>query len=265
MPTGKRFRLPARALRRGAALALLALLAVPAAAGAESTVAQVKDGFLRIDGVPATPSMVELRYRLAAEAGFGGVSDRFVIRDDGGVVALGGDCASIDPTRVSCDARPVNSIVAALGDLDDVLAFNSSQGDGVPRRYATDLRGQTGDDVIKGGVGDDLLRGGAGRDSLAGWSGNDLIFGGSSVDGLIGYAGDDTLNGEGGRDVLFGQKGNDLMFGGPQNDILLARDGTRDPQIVCGPGKRQQAFTDRHDPRPRRCTQPRPKNSKKKN
>ncbi len=225
---------------------------------------QVRDGRLRIDGIPATPSMVEIRYRTAAEAGFGGVSDRFVVRDEGGATPLGGDCASIDPTRVSCDARPITSISAALGDFDDVLALNSSEGDGVPRRYGTDLRGQTGDDVIKGGIGDDVIRGEAGRDSLAGWSGDDLIFGGPSVDGLIGFAGDDTLNGDQGRDVLFGQKGRDLMFGGPQNDILLARDGFRDPQLVCGPGKRQRAFTDRHDPRPRRCTQPKPKGKRKK-
>jgi hypothetical protein len=263
-----RSRLRANGRRSAAACALMAALALPSVAGAESTVqvgaGKFNAGQLRIDGIPGTPSAVEVRYRLAAEAGFGGVSDRFVVEDTSGAQAAGGDCAPIDATTISCDARPVIAILAALGDGDDVLVLNAGKGDGVPRRYATDLRGQVGADVIRGGNGDDLIRGEAGRDVVAGWSGDDLLFGGPGADGLIGFSGDDTLNGDKGRDALFGQKGRDAMFGGPQNDVLLARDGFRDPHISCGPGKRQRAVIDRRDPRPTRCLQPRPKGKKKK-
>ena len=256
---GRRFAAPVPLMT--ALLALCALVA-PAWAAADSTVVQVNAGKLRIDGVPGTPTAAEVRYRTAAEAGFGGVSDRFVVQDAGGALPLGADCAAIDPITVSCDARPVISIVAALGDGDDVLVVNAGKGDGVPRRYSAVLRGQSGADVLRAGLADDVLRGEQGRDVLAGWSGDDVLFGGNGADGLIGFTGNDTLNGDKGRDALFGQKGRDLMFGGPQNDVLLARDGFRDPQIVCGPGKRQQAVTDRRDPRPRGCSQPESKGKK---
>ena len=154
------------------------------------------------------------------------------------------------------------SISAALGDGDDVMVINAGKGDGVPFRYSAVLRGQIGADVLRGGLADDVLRGEKGRDVVAGWAGDDLLFGGNGSDGLIGFTGDDVLNGDKGRDALFGQKGRDRMFGGPQNDMLLARDGFRDPQIVCGPGKRQQAVIDRRDPRPRRCLVPKPKGKK---
>ncbi len=269
MRPGKSSGKPSRLLARrrfAVALSLLGLsaLAVPAWAGAETTVVQVTAGKLRIDGVPGTPSAAEVRYRTAAEAGFGGVSDRFVVQDAGGALPLGADCAAVDPITVSCDARPVVSISAALGDGDDVMVINAGKGDGVPFRYSAELRGQIGADVLRGGLADDVLRGEQGRDSMAGWSGDDVLFGGNGSDGLIGSTGDDVLNGDKGRDALFGQKGRDSMFGGPQNDVLLARDGFRDPQIDCGPGKRQQAVTDRRDPRPKGCLRPKGKGKGKK-
>ncbi|MET0558248.1 MAG: calcium-binding protein [Solirubrobacterales bacterium] len=247
----------AAAASSATALLGLVALAAPASAAAASTVVQVKAGELRLDGVPGTPSSAEVRYRTAAEAG--GVSDRFVVQDPGGAEPLGADCAAIDPITVSCDARPVISIAAALGDGDDVMVVNAGKGDGVPSRYRAKLRGQIGADVLRGGLADDVLRGDRGRDVVAGWSGDDRLFGGNGSDGLIGFTGNDTLYGDKGRDALFGQKGRDLMFGGPQNDVLLARDGFRDPQISCGPGKRQEAVTDRRDPRPRRCLVREPK------
>lgn len=246
--------------RRLAALfPLLVALAVPAAAGADSTLVQVSAGLLRIDGLKGAPSKVEVRYKLAAEAGFGGLADRFLITDEGGLQSVGADCTATSPIEASCSASPVSTIEATLGDGDDVMVLNAGKGDGVPRRFATDLNGQSGADVIRGGPGNDVIRGDAGRDVLAGWSGDDLLFGGPGADGLIGFSGDDTLQGERGRDALFGQKGRDHMFGGPQNDVLLARDGFRDPILACGPGKRQRAITDSRDPRASRCLQPRPK------
>lgn len=251
-----------RGRRFAAAIPLLAALAVPASASAEATVAEAAGGALHITGQPGLPSMVEVRYRTAAEAGFGGLSDRLVVEDVGGVQPLGADCAAINPTAVSCDARQVRSIRATLGDGDDVMVINAGKGDGVPRRLATDLRGQGGADVIRGGLAADRLLGQQGRDTLAGWKGNDFLSGGSGSDGLIGFGGDDTLLGGSGRDALFGQKGHDSMFGGAQNDVLLARDGFRDPKLNCGPGSRQRAITDRRDPRTVNCRSPEPKSKR---
>jgi hypothetical protein len=255
--------MPAYGRRLAALFPLLAALAAPTAAGADSTLVQVSAGLLRVDGIKGTPSQVEVRYKRAAEAGFGGLTDRFLISDESGLQAVGADCAAVSATQASCNAVPVSSIEATLGDGDDVLVLNASNGDGVPKRFPADLNGQGGADVIRAGLGNDVVRGDAGRDVVAGWSGNDLLFGGTGSDGLIGFAGDDILQGENGRDALFGQKGRDRMFGGAQNDVLLARDGFRDPQLVCGPGKRQQAVTDRHDPDARGCRTPRSKNGKK--
>lgn len=249
----------ARGRRLAVLTVLLAGLILPASAGANTSLVQVTGSAVRIDGLKGTPSQVEVRYKRAAEAGFGEVGDRILVTDEGGVQAIGADCASLSATQVSCNAATTIAVEAFLGDGDDVMVINAGKADGIPRRMSTDLDGQAGADVIRGGLGDDVIRGDAGRDVLAGWSGDDELFGGSGADGLIGFTGDDTLNGENGRDALFGQKGRDRMFGGPQNDVLLARDGLRDPQLVCGPGKRQQAVTDRFDPATRGCATPKAK------
>ena len=72
-------------------------------------------GELRIDGQPGESSRVEVYYRTAPEAGFGGVGDRILVGDDAGAVAAGDLCAVISTGDVSCDARPVGSIAARDG------------------------------------------------------------------------------------------------------------------------------------------------------
>jgi hypothetical protein len=243
--------------RRLAAMALAAAaLAAPATARADTTTVAVQGSALVISGLPGSPSAVEVRYRTADEAGFGGVGDRLEVADEGGILPAGADCAAVGVTLVSCDARPVARLYATLGDGDDVLVLDGTAADGVPERIPAILRGGLGSDVIRGGRGDDAIRGDAGRDTLAGWSGDDIVRGGPGADGLIGFGGDDRLYGEAGRDALFGQKGRDLMEGGAQNDVILARDGVRDRRIGCGGGKRQSATTDSRDPEPRNCTTP---------
>lgn len=253
MPPGDEIRLPAFGRRLAALVAVAAALAAPAAASADTTVVQVSGSQLRIDGLPGVASKVEVRYKAAAQAGFGGVSDRFELTDVGGIQVVNPDCVLVGATLASCDARGVAGIEAALGDGDDVLVLNASKSEGVPRRYRTDLRGAGGADVIRGGFGNDRIFGQDGRDVVAGWSGNDFLSGGAGADGVIGFTGNDTLLGDEGRDALFGQKGHDRMFGGAQNDVLLARDGIRDPKLVCGPGKKQRAVRDRRDPRSSNC------------
>src|SRR5262245_47441754 len=128
-----------RALMRclAAAAGLAALLVAPAAAGAETASVSVDSTQLRVVGIPKSASKVELRYKTAAEAGFGGLVPRFVITDPGGIQAVNPDCVLVDPTTASCDASLVKSISAYLGDGDDVLAINASKGDAVPRSFPT--------------------------------------------------------------------------------------------------------------------------------
>lgn len=249
--------------RAAALLAVPAALAAPAAAAADTTSVAVNGTALEITGLPGAASAVEVRYRTADETGFNEVSDRFEIADEGGIQPIGADCATVSPTLVSCDASPVGSLTAAMGDGDDVVVVDATVADAVPGNLSVLLAGQGGADLLRGGLGDDRLRGGAGRDTLAGWSGDDDIEGGAGADGVLGFAGNDRLQGGAGRDALFGQKGRDRMFGGPQNDVLLARDGFRDPVINCGSGSRQTARTDARDPDPRGCTLPKERRKRK--
>jgi Ca2+-binding RTX toxin-like protein len=75
----------------------------------------------------------------------------------------------------------------------------------------------------------------------------------SSLEYFYGDAGNDRLNGNGGDDFLIGGKGRDKLRGGAGSDILDAKDGQKDKQINCGPGKREKAYVDRIDPEPISC------------
>lgn len=229
-------------------------LACAAPAAADAAVVQVTaTGELRIDGQPGESSRVEVYYRTAPEAGFGGVSDRILVGDDAGAVAAGDLCAVISTGDVSCDARPVGSIAAAMGDGNDAVRINAGTTDSLPATFSVSLRGGEGNDVLRGGLGDVLISGDGGSDIAAGYTGDDRLFGGPGSDGLVGFTGNDLLAGGAGNDAVFGQKGFDTMRGEAGNDVLLARDGFRDRVIDCGPGGKQQTVVDRRDRKPRRC------------
>jgi Ca2+-binding RTX toxin-like protein len=239
-------------------IALLACAVVPAPAAA--SVAQVTAaGELRFDGAPGEENKVTILYKQAAEAGFNGASDRFVIEDSVAIQAGSDTCVNFPTSllKITCDARPVTSITAFLGDADDVLAVDKGGADEVSGRYPVLARGGTGNDVIRSGTADDRLYGEAGRDVVAGWLGDDLLSGGPGTDALIGYAGDDRLLGGAGPDVLFAQKGHDRLIGGGGKNVLAAKDGQRDPVINCGGGG--AALTDPRDPKPHGCARPRSK------
>ncbi len=228
--------------------------ACAAPAAAQASVIQVTvAGELRIDGQPGEQSKVEVYYRTADEAGFGGVSDRIIVGDDAGATAAGDLCAVISTGDVSCDARTVTSIVAAMGDGDDTVRVNAGKTDFLPASFAVSIRGGDGNDVLRGGLGDVFISGDGGSDIAAGFTGDDRLFGGPGNDGVVGFTGNDLLSGGVGNDAVFGQKGRDTMRGEQGNDVLLARDGFRDRVIDCGPGGVQQAVVDRRDPKPRRC------------
>lgn len=87
------------------------------------------------------------------------------------------------------------------------------------------LNGGTENDVLVGEGGNDILNGGEGDDGLWGALGNDTLNGNAGEDSLIGGAGNDTLNGDDGNDRLWGEAGDDLLNGGNGNDILVGGEG----------------------------------------
>lgn len=245
-----------------AAIAACAL-AAPAAAPA-SVVDLLGSDELLVSGLQGEENDVGIRYKAAGEGSLPGVSGRFEVSDEVGVVPQpggllpAGTCVNLSPTTISCDAGVIGALRVALGDRDDRLVVNAGK-DEVPGRFPVAAVGGEGNDVIRGGVGRDRLFGERGNDVVAGWSGADTLGGGPGSDGLLGFGGDDTLKGGPGADALFGQKGRDRFFGGPGLDVLLARDGRRDRVVNCGRGSRQQAVVDVRDPRAKRCVELLPK------
>ena len=140
-----------------------------------------------------------------------------------------------------------------------------------------------GGDQLRGGKGNDLLvssvatcqghafDGGPGLDTVSyarsGGAAMKMTLGGtggptgcaspdrilSSNDALEGSQGPDVLIGDSGNNTFLGQGGADTFHGKGGRDFIDAADGHRDTRIDCGPGSREQAVTDRSDPRPTSC------------
>ncbi len=105
-----------------------------------------------------------------------------------------------DAVVIDCEAVQFSS---GSGD-DHLFASNSMRG-------VNELRGNSGDDMLRasgaaaildGGWGDDLLRGAAGGDVLNGGQGRDRLTGGSGGDVIDGGAGTDFLSGGFGEDLF---------------------------------------------------------------
>lgn len=97
------------------------------------------------------------------------------------------------------------------------------------------IRGEAGDDILTGGLGDDIMHGGSGndiltgeegRDTLYGDDGNDILTGSAGADTMYGGRGHDTLSGDSGNDVLEGGDGSDILSGGAGADVLRGGDGS---------------------------------------
>jgi Ca2+-binding RTX toxin-like protein len=84
------------------------------------------------------------------------------------------------------------AIIADLGGIEDVKGS----------RYADEIHGTNGDNMLDAGSGDDIVYGYGGLDSLFGGAGNDTLDGGS---------GNDTLTGGNGADVLRGGLNEDTV------------------------------------------------------
>jgi Ca2+-binding RTX toxin-like protein len=144
------------------------------------------------------------------------------------------------------------------GPVRTDLAVNGPQHTGTVGtdvyRGFEDVQGSFGDDVFAGNGRDNTFDTFPGSDVVRGRGGDDVIEASLGDDRLFGGAGDDLLLGEGDRDVLNGGGGSDLFSGGEDLDVLLARDGTADRKLGCGPPSRHEKVRrDRRDPDPRNC------------
>ena len=182
-------------LSRTISILLVAILSLPAAAGA-----QCSTDDLDMDGVPdvcpAGSNYIE------------GTAAGETLRGTNGadcIFGLGGN----DTIR----ARNGDDYICAGDGADDV---GGGGGDDsiFGEAGSDDLGGGPGNDFIDGGDGNDALQGAAGADTVNGGAGDDQILGGSGNDTLSGEAGDDALNGGGGNDALSGGAGTDTLDGG---------------------------------------------------
>jgi Ca2+-binding RTX toxin-like protein len=233
-------------------LALLLLLAFPAAAGAATASVQPyveppdTDPFgscARYAQCP--PDMVVFdgavgevnRVTITQEAVTGPWRARFRVRDEAAPVQAGQGCEQLETGTVACSAATIGPL--RLGDGDDRLDSPSGEawgGEGhdlLTMRFGP-MQGEAGDDVLTGAQGD----GGPGHDLLAvgsgeGGPGGDILrCPPASLCHLDGGPGDDRITGGRNQDRLFGRRGDDILRGGADFDILLGHGG--DDRLVGG-------------------------------
>jgi RTX calcium-binding nonapeptide repeat (4 copies) len=239
-------------------LALLLLLAFPAAAGAGTASVEpyveppgidpfgscsrymmCPPDMLVVAAAPGERNVVTITQEPGPE--FGRL--RFLVRDDGAPVEAGQGCEQVEPGAVACTAATAGPL--RLGDGNDSLTAPQGQASGGAGRDLLNLnsgrmKGDGGDDVLNGtegdgGEGDDILvvtsgEGGAGEDVLRcaaeslcrldGGAGDDRLTGGDEIDRLFGRAGDDLIQGGGEFDTLLGNRGDDRLAGGAGGDHL---------------------------------------------
>ena len=249
----------------GAAIALLALGAGPAAAGTVSA-----------QGSGGTPGHIVVTFQAdPGEANRVTYSDDdggIVVADSGAPLAAGAGCDQLDSSRARGARGEIAAAVVQLGDRDDAVAIGVADA-----RFFAQLFGDAGDDSLTGGAGadnfnlepgDDVVVGGGGHDSFGATAssgvtitldgvandgeagerdnidadlilasdGPDTLIGGDRSDDFHGRGGDDRLVGNGGADQLRGGDGADALDGGAGTDLLLDHEAT--PAVdsfLCGP------------------------------
>lgn len=207
------------------ALALAAVLALPAAPAGASTVSM--EEIVQSDGTMDgkfffTATLPEVNNVVMT---FGPANQVF-ISDSAGMQAVG-RCSHPNPadrTMVSCDGAdgvPYDTAYITLGAGNDSIVVRGVGG----ATPTTDIESGPGNDRLFGGPGVDSLYDAAGSDLLSGGAGRDFLFGKFGNDRLYGGPGNDRLDGGPGNDRLFGATGNDYLLGGPGNDFLITGAG----------------------------------------
>jgi Ca2+-binding RTX toxin-like protein len=166
-----------------AALALVAIFALPANAGAASP----SDG----------PSCAEGPQRAGGEI-VGTPCDDYIVAPGSVSAVYGG--AGDDVILGSVSTRATGSC-----DTGCHLEVGSQTFEGGPGNDV--VYGDRGNDTLRGNGGDDRLYGGIGDDALEGGPGNDLLSGGFGADKIDGGEGNDYVRGDGTIDYIFDSGG----------------------------------------------------------
>ncbi len=202
-------------------LAASALLAVPAAAWADSKLS-VRGGVFYFHNEDAG-----VANRLTVDTDPRG---RLHFADDGDPYGMNFPAPLCSPGRLNSAGNVVEVFCARDSSYRRVSIEAGPGEDGVAWAVA-DLPVS-----ISGEDGADVLTSAAADDTIAGGQGNDAIDGGGGADQLLGGLADDTIGGGPGDDLLNGGEGNDVLGAGDGNDTLQTSDGWSDT-VGCGTGE----------------------------
>jgi hypothetical protein len=269
-----------RRLALGVALAI-GVVAVVLSIGASALAAPTKVTWpvaIHAQAAPGTTNRVVIQYRFVEDLTNGGAWTHAVRDGAAGVTTVVTEPPTCYPlTRanpfygewVRCpDGSSGQGQTDATTPKGQGESFSISLGD----RNDTFAADSVGDFEVHGGPGRDLVIGNDEpsvvpamedeprlvywtEDMLYGDGGNDLLAGRQGSDYLSGGAGADYLEGgpDAGESDAFSQGKDDALLGGGGNDKLNAAEDDRDSVINCGPGRRDKAWIDKIDPKPKGC------------
>jgi Ca2+-binding RTX toxin-like protein len=203
-------------------LAIAALLAVPAAALAASTVNHDGTDLIWTDDAGSSTTMT-----VSFDEKDPGGEDDLIVFTSTSPISINpgsqvGQCASPVANVVEClhldvitDDSPVYLFINA-GDMSDSITIDSSTFTAVLPQSNIETNAGDGDDVISGSPAWEVINGGNGNDQLSGGGGNDQLNGDVGNDQLSGGPGTDNLQGAAGNDffVLATGDGVDVIDGG---------------------------------------------------
>jgi hypothetical protein len=198
-------------------LAVAALLALPATAGADTLsvddtfddeIAYTGEGV--VDNVTVTWNRVD------------GADDTAVFSAPGDTITVAANdqdlCTGTGTAEVTCTRSSFFEIVMEMGGDNDVVSLGGTGG--------VEVDGESGDDQLTGseqnGADEEFLGGGPGVDTLVGRGGDDELEGGPDPDLANGGAGQDEFFDQGGE-------GNDTYIGGPDIDGVFYDTDSVDP------------------------------------
>lgn len=205
-------------------LALLALLLLPAAAGAHSTVQVFGDEIIYAseDAVSDNNLIVDetaTEIRFYDEEADNGVQSTDSRCRTGKTAGSGGNVFVIE---VHCRKQGLSKVSIDVGPNQD--------------RVKVTLGAQWTTVGVAGNTGaDQITVSGPSNDFLSGDQGNDIIDGGDGNDEIRGAEGDDQLIGGNGDDKIQPASGADRVDAGAGDDIVTSPDGVKDT-IVCAAG-----------------------------
>ena len=197
-----------------APLVLLALLAVPAVAGAATQVSVQQVQGLRVVVATDDDGPGDIQTSLGIDQG-----QHFVAVQSAGGATPGAGCQTVSATVAAC-----------LGDFDAIVVFGNGGNDQITLRLLADglppLHGEA-----FGDAGDDTLKSPPDNRSvpqpetyMEGGPGNDTLVSGNGTDELHGGDGNDTIQSFAGADIVRGEAGDDSVSAGKEEPLANAAD-----------------------------------------